>query len=383
MGRQSDRYSYEGRATRKRSGGLMRIFDLGVFALTVVASLLLLCAYVSRYVNPADLWLFAFAGLAAPILYVINIVLTLYWTIRWKRFALFPLAVLLIGVGWISLFFRPSLSKNYSPRNKRAVVVMSYNAAGFLTDGHDGKPVSTLDSMVAFIGRNKPDILCIQEFQCYTAERKPALDSLIGLPYNKVNYKLANTSGGGWGLAIYSNYRILGSGTVDFENTTNSALWADLWVKGDTVRVFNCHLQTTSINQSDREYITNQEFIADDGAMREERVRSIAGKLRRNFIARASQVDSLAPMIHGSPHKVIVCGDFNDTPMSYAYRKMRGPLADAFVEKGSGIPNTYQGLFNLFRIDYILHSRTIATLNYISPAGEYSDHKAVIADLDI
>lgn len=382
MGRDKERYPYDNHVNSRKRNRFLRILDFAVFVLTAITAFLLLCAYISRYVNPNDVWFFAFAGLAAPILYVINIVFALYWTIRWKRYAILPWAVLIVGTGWISLFFRPTLNKNYTPPNKKSIVVMSYNSAGFLTSDPAGKQVSTLDSMAAFIGRIKPDILCIQEFQCNSAERKHVLDSLIGLPYNKVNYKIPNSAGGGWGLAIYSNYRILGSGRMEFENSTNSALWADLWIKGDTVRVFNCHLQTTSVDQSDREYIANQEFISDD-LMREERMRSIVGKLRRNFLIRASQVDSLAPIIHGTPYKVIVCGDFNDTPMSYAYRKMRGPLADAFVDKGTGIPNTYQGLFNLFRIDYILHSREITTVNYTSPAGDYSDHKAVIANIDM
>ncbi len=374
----SGRYSYD---DPPRGGGrLLKIFDFAVFLLTVVAALLLVCAYVSRYVNPNDVWFFAFAGLGAPILYVINIVFALYWVIRWKRYVFLPLAVVLTGAGWIPLFFRPTLRQQYPGTEPKAQVVMSYNVAGFLTE-RNGRMVSALDSVAASVARAKPDILCIQEFQCNNAGLKPHLDSLIGLPYDRVNYKVSNASGGGWGLAIYSNYRIIRSGTVDFGESTNSALWADLLARGDTVRVFNCHLQTTSVDQSDREYLTEQEFMAD--STREERVRSIAGKLRRNFRIRAAQVDSLAPMIHSSPHPVIVCGDFNDTPMSYAYRTMRGDLADAFVEKGTGVPSTYQGLFNLFRIDYIFHSRGITTVGYHSPPGDYSDHKAVIARLNI
>ena len=376
----NDKYSYDD-SPRGGWNRLLKIFDFAVFLLTAVAALSLLCAYVSRYVSPNDVWFFAFAGLAAPILYVINIMLALYWVVRWKRYALLPLAVVLIGAGWISLFFRPTFRQSYPGAEPVAQVVMSYNVAGFL-NGQNGRVVSALDSVATFVARENPDILCIQEFQCNSAETKPHIDSLIGLPFNRVNYKVANAVGGGWGLAIYSNYRIISSGTVDFERSTNSALWADLLVRGDTVRVFNCHLQTTSVDQSDREYLTEQEFMDDDGT-REDRVRSIAGKLRRNFRIRAAQVDSLAPLIRYSPHSVIVCGDFNDTPMSYAYRTIRGDLADAFVEKGTGIPSTYQGLFNLFRIDYILHSREITTVGYDSPSNEYSDHKAVIARLNI
>lgn len=363
---------------RNRAG---RIADIVMLLLTVAATILLLCAYMGRSISPETAGFFALAGLGAPILYVANIILALYWIIRWRWFAFIPIAAAVIGVGWVSLYFRPSLSKHYSEKTSKTTLVMTYNVAGFIGDGGSGSR-STLDSIGAFVREVRPDILCIQEFQCAAEERKPLIDSLIGLPHNRVNYKLAYASGGGWGTAIYTRFRIVDWGTVDFGHTTNSAMWADLATGADTIRVFNCHLQTTSIDRADREYIINHEFF-DSEESAEHRMKSMAAKLWRNFRIRAGQAEMLAPMIEASPYKVIVCGDFNDTPISYAYRTVRGDLADTFVEKGSGTPNTYRGLFNLFRIDYILHSRSIKTATYTVPETQYSDHKPVISGLEI
>lgn len=379
MPHKDNRHTY-GTRTVKRRSGFARVLDAVVLVITVVLALLLLCAYVSRYVNPNSSWFFAFAGLGAPILYMVNVVLALYWIIRWNVIAFVPITVLLLGVGWVSLFFKPTLSKHYAGDAAKTTVVMSYNVAGFLGTKKLGGPDRALDSIAALIANVKPDILCIQEFQCRTAAKKILIDSLLGLPYNRINFQIPNSSRGGWGTAIYSRYPIIDSGDVDFGRSTNSAMWVDLVVGADTVRVFNCHLQTTSVSQSDREYIDNQEFLNEDNSAK--RVRRIASKLRRNFRKRAEQVDSLAPVIRQSPYKVIVCGDFNDTPMSYAYHSIRGNLVDAFVENGSGIPNTYRGLFNLFRIDYILHSKSIKAVSYSTPEVEYSDHKSVVAGFD-
>lgn len=373
-----NRFTY-GRRTVRRRSGFTRILDAAAQVITAIFALLLLCAYVSRYVDPNTAWFFAFAGLAAPILYTANLALALYWIIRWKACAFVPIAVLLLGTGWISLFFRPTFSKQYSNAAAKTTVVMSYNVVGFLGAGEPN--AAALDSIIGLIADEKPDILCIQEFQCRTAEKKTVLDSLIGLPYNRVNFQIPNSHGGGWGTAIYSRFRIIDSGNIDFGRSTNSAMWADLVAGTDTVRVFNCHLQTTAVDKSDREYVDNQEYLSDDN--REERVRSIASKLRLNFRKRAAQADTLAPLIRQSPYKVIVCGDFNDTPMSYAYHTICGDLSDSFVEKGRGIPNTYKGLFNLFRIDYILHSGSIKTVSYSTPESEYSDHKAVVSRIDL
>ncbi len=360
-----DNYNSRGR----RGGMLLRVFDVVIIVFTVAAAAALLCAYISPYVNPNGAWVFAFAGMAAPVLYIANLSLALYWVIRWRRFALVPAVALLIGIGWVSLFFKPSLGRHRSDdMPRRAMTVMTYNVEGF-----NGAPI---DSTLAFIASCKPDILCLQEFQTLNVRGKALIDSLLGMPYSAHYYSVPNRSGGGFGLAIYSRHRILGSEQLPFERTSNSAMWADVAAGGDTLRVFNCHLQSTSISREDVEYV--EDFANEESAVR---TRNIAAKLRRTFGMRAVQVDSLSPLIRLSPHPPIVCGDFNDTPMSYAYHKVRGRMADSFVESGSGIPSTYQGLFDLLRIDYVLHARRLRAVGYDSPEVGYSDHKPVVVKL--
>ncbi len=353
-------------------------------AATIILAALLLCAYMARWVNPATVWFFAFAGLAAPVLYVANTVLALYWTIRWRKWAFLPLAALALGVGSMSLFFRPSPGREHpADVPGRKITVATYNVMGFLIDTPDGRRKSCLEESAGFIRSLEADILCLQEFQVWDSDRKSNADKLLDYPHNTANYSLKNKNGYGWGLAIYSKYPIIRSGAVEFDNSTNSMLWADVRVGRDTLRVFNNHLQTTSVTTSDREYISTQEIIRDNEG-REKRVRGILGKLRRNNRIRAAQVDTLAPLIEASPHRSVVCGDFNDTPMSYTYFQMRGDLRDAFVEKGRGMnSNTFRGLFNMFRIDYIFHSRSLRTASYDTPSSDYSDHKAVRATISL
>lgn len=361
----------------------MRLLDRVLLIATIVCALLLLCAYLARYVNPATAWFFAFAGLVAPVLMVSNILLALYWVVRWRWYVFIPAVALLLGVNYFGLFFRPSLSKGYPVDNKGSVKVMTYNVMGFLQDGSDGKAVWQPDSTLAFVRLYNPDILCIQEFQCMTPEQKTRVDSLIGLPYNCVNYRLKTSAGRGWGLAIYSRWPIIAHDKHDFSQSTNSSLWADVAIGKDTVRVFCNHLQTTSVGHKERKYIDNQQFL-HNSPDRETVVRGILSKLKRNFVIRAAQVDTLAPTIAASPYDVIVCGDFNDTPMSYTYFRMRDGLRDAFIERGQGMgSNTYKGLFNMFRIDYIFHSPSIKALHYSTPSSEYSDHKAVLTEFII
>ena len=149
----------------------------------------------------------------------------------------------------------------------------------------------------------------------------------------------------------------------------------------DTLRVYNNHMQSTQVNESDREYLSGTGLSAD--SLGDERLKDILRKLGRNFRVRAAQADSIAGIIHDGTPRVIVCGDFNDTPMSYTYRQLRGDLKDAFCEKGRGIIFTYRGLLGVFRIDYLFHSNDLATVGYDSEQPQWSDHNPVLVDLKL
>lgn len=70
----------------------------------------------------------------------------------------------------------------------------------------------------------------------------------------------------------------------------------------------------------------------------------------------------------------MVCGDFNDTPISYAHRTIQGPLKDAYAASGRGVGVTYNENFFWFRIDNILHSANMKPINCTVDKVRYSDH---------
>ena len=154
---------------------------------------------------------------------------------------------------------------------------------------------------------------------------------------------------------------------------------SDLRLDRDTVRVFCNHLRSTHIKSSDSDYLMNYRFLTDTAS--HEKLHSILSRLRYNSISRSHQVDSLSQLIAATPHARIVCGDFNDTPLSYTYRLMSRGLQDAFREKGRGFSHTYRGFYNTFRIDYVLVSDDFEVLSYEVPSVEFSDHHPVFVRL--
>jgi endonuclease/exonuclease/phosphatase family metal-dependent hydrolase len=151
-------------------------------------------------------------------------------------------------------------------------------------------------------------------------------------------------------------------------------------IGGDTVRIFNVHLQSYKIDP-DRYSVIENPGIPRKKDLRE--YRELAGKYKKAMIKRAAQARLIRTKIKASPHPVIVCGDFNDTPASYAYRQTRGKLRDAFVCSGKGIGNTYVGKLPSFRIDYILHSREMKSTNFKIHRVPYSDHLPVTCEITL
>lgn len=358
----------------------LRLFDLILVVLSVVFAVVLLLSLAAPYVNPNAIGFIALLGLVSPVLYIVNAVILLYWVARWKIWFVIPASVLLLGVGNVTLFFRPTISRHYDKvKDRDAISIVSSNVMGFL--GFDNeKAVGAFCSTLTELNALGADVICMQEYQTTRKLSQHSVDSILNkMPYKAIHQVLPSTYGG-WGLAILSRYPIIKWGKIDFqENSNNAAMWADITIKRDTIRIFNCHLQTTGINKMDKDFIT--EDLLED-TLKRDKVTGIATKLVKNYKMRAEQADSVAMAIERTPYRnIVVCGDFNDTPVSYVYNTVRGSLRDSFVEKGEGRQVTYKGLFNMFRIDYILHSKGLETVDYRTMTSEHSDHNPIMADM--
>lgn len=368
---------YGGRPSerRRRSAG-MWILDLVMTLLTVVAGVTLVLTYFVPYVNPARVWFFPVLGLAAPAVYVASVILTLYWIIRWRWVrAGVMLVIVAAGIFRVSLFWRPEIRRSYAAEatyERGAFKVMTYNVRSFY--GENGG--SSVEDILRLIDAEDPDIICLQEFNARLAERSEEF-ALLGEKYEIAHFGRTEAPDSVYGstLAILSKYRVLRSNTV---LTPSSSVWADVMVGEDTVRVFNNHLRSTAINAKDNEFITSHRFLSDTA--RETKIRSIVTRLRENSVLRAAQVDSIAQVVDATRTRRIVCGDFNDTPMSYVYRTMSRGLRDAFSECGSGYAHTFRGFYNTLRIDYVLGGGFEPLSHEVLPV-DYSDHHPVVVRL--
>jgi endonuclease/exonuclease/phosphatase (EEP) superfamily protein YafD len=106
----------------------------------------------------------------------------------------------------------------------------------------------------------------------------------------------------------------------------------------------------------------------------------IIGKLGKYAAIRAKEVEAVHQYIETHrQYPIIVCGDFNDTPISYTHRTMTEGLTDCFVSSGRGVGLSYNQKGFLVRIDHILCSSHFTPYNcQVDSKVDFSDHYPMV-----
>lgn len=352
--------------------------------LNIVAALLLIISYTAPYIDPAYLWYVAFIGLSFPFLVLTNGLFILYWLIR-RRWH-FMLSLVVISAGWsfiLDVMTYHSEAKITS-NSDSVLKVMTYNAHLFLPINKKQYDDKSRHGILEMITQEKPSVICFQEFYSRskgTYNIKDSLIKLAGLKYYYLeSFKQKNDEV--LAMATFSKYPIVKAEVVPFFNHkhANMSMYTDVVVNSDTIRIINIHLQSINFQAVDYKYLDQVTREANANLKSSKR---IGYRLKTAFIKRSKQAETVAEIIRLSPYPVIVCGDFNDTPISYAFNFITrsGQLKNTFREKGNGFGVTYGGAFPNFQIDYILCSPRFNVLSHRIIKKKYSDHYPVVAEL--
>ena len=217
----------------------MKEFTFRIIAGANIATIvvMLLIGYSDR-VNPTVHPLIANLGLLFPVFLVANLAFLVFWLMFRARWALIPVAGLLIG-------FQPI--RIYTPFNRNAatpegsIKVMSYNVFYFSTwDDTDGP-----SEILSYIKRQNPDILCMQEFGS-TGRKREIADSTLSAFYP--HHDSADSPEGGDEICIYSRFPIVGKEKIEYASKgNNSAAFRVVTAKGDTTIVVVNHFETTGL----------------------------------------------------------------------------------------------------------------------------------------
>jgi endonuclease/exonuclease/phosphatase family metal-dependent hydrolase len=327
----------------------------------------------------------AFMGLATPYLLLINLLFLLFWAfIGNSRFVL-SLFVLLLGYSTIPSYIQTNFKQAKPTKNE--IKVTSFNVRVF--DLYMwSKEKSTRNQMFDFLKKEDPDVLCLQEFFHTENNNKydfKTLDTLIQFLSAKnyhAHYTLTLRKTDHWGIITFSKYPIVNKGVVNFqEQSDNVSIFTDIKKDNQIIRIYNAHLASIKLDKHD--YKAMQEVNKNDYSKDFSQEINMLSKIKKGFLRRANQADSIQKHINQSPHPIIFCGDFNDTPSSYVYKTIKGKKKDAFMESGNGLGRTYIGDFPSFRIDYILYDQKFTSRKYRTHDVKLSDHHPISTYIQI
>jgi len=343
--------------------------------INLIFALSLLISYLSVYISPEDFILPAFFGLAYPYLLIINIIFVVIWAVKLRPEAFISIGIILVGFNHFSDYIQLFKTKEGTQGN---ILVMSYNIRLFNYYKGSGKE-NTENEMLNLVRLQQPDILCLQEF-FINGEAKKKDDEIkkkLGGDYNSHIKLIGSGKNKSYGIATYIKYKIVNRGDISFPGSSSLSIFTDIIVENDTFRIFNSHLQSFRLKKTERSFF--EELFEKEDKQKIREILTLSNSLRKGFAERSFQARKLKDYIINSPYPVIVTGDFNDTPISYTYRKIRKGLKDSFVVSGYGAGFTYWGNYPPNRIDYILYDDTLESTKFEILRVKYSDHYPIMA----
>lgn len=366
-----------------------RISKKIIIGINIFVALLFLVGCYGNVFLPQFFWPIGLLTVSSFYFLLILLAFILFWLFVKPSLSLISLVSLLLAYRPIQniLPFRMpyTFQMKKTPGNIR---LMSWNVAQF-NIMEDKEHPEVKKQMIGIINQYQPDIACFQEMvaEDSSIRQHGHLDEFLEklkFPYYFYSY---NSKEDFWGYAhfgiiTFSKYPIINKQTVSWYpyNYNSIFQYVDI-VKGqDTIRVFNIHLQSLRFSRSNLKYI-DKPSVDDEQGLKESK--SIIGKFKTGFLKRKTQADRIRDEINKSPYPVIISGDFNDVPNSYAYYKIGKGYKNAFVEKGSGLGRTFSGISPILRIDNIFVDKRFAVNQFTIIKKRLSDHFPIFADLDL
>lgn len=387
----------------------MKLLNLIAFPATVVLGILLVLSSFAPNISPATNSWIPLLGLGFPVLFLLMTLALVYWLIQRKWRSLFALSCLLLNLGPASLYVQwndqaedqkpdaiPTDTSHVPPSSTvQTLKVVTYNAQlfGLYQDESSVGIVNTeympaMDSFLQVLKAEQPDILCLQEVYAKAGGLKALarfLKAEGGFDYSQ-SYTLSNQRP--YGMIVLSKFRIKRWQPLSLgPNTGNMAMWVDVEIpspdeqhRNARIRIYNLHLQSFRFAKEDYAVVkqqTTQAQIDVEGS------KNIITRLRMGYQRRAEQVDLVKESMIACDYPKLVCGDFNDIPVSYTYRQLSAGMKDAFCEAGKGLETTYKGSMPSFRIDYLLFDNPMRAIRYHSRNDVPSDHKLLVTELQM
>lgn len=344
-------------------------------SITIAAILVLFSSFLAWRVSPQKTNLFSYLGIIFGFTLFVNICCLILWIYikNWKMIFISIIALILCYKP-ITTFFPFNLTSPEVP--EKVIKVLTYNVEGFRNEvAKDAEDHPVLE----YIAKTDADIVCLQEYMISKTGHSMITQKDINRILNKYPYhSITGLESSGryhiYGLACFSKYPIENTHEVIFDNSYNGAAVYTINIDDSLYTVVNTHLESNQITAQDKKLYSN--FIQNKDSVKLDEVTSnIRTRLGRAYRKRAQQVQKINSYLESQTTEgTIICGDLNDTPISYTYHQLKGDLKDSYSTTAFGPSITYNKDFFLFRIDYIFHSKDLKAYKTKIDRVRYSDH---------
>ena len=354
---------------------VLKILLFPLLVINVMAAALLICCAYSPLLPAEHMPLLSLAGLAFPFVLIFNALFFIFWLLVYPRYVLLSLITGVICFTQIRAYVPINFDRQRPPEN--SIKVLSYN---ILSNNITAANANKENAVIKYLKASDADIICLQEFQFSALKKNKKL--LDEYPYK--SYLVSNESEfASCYLGCLSKYPILDVEIFRFNDTFNGGSKYRILHDGDTIVVYNCHLQSFGLGNEDKS--TYEQILSNPKEnIRSQGTKALVKKLRESAIKRAEQADIIVADLEQetSPY-IIVCGDFNDSPISYTCHKMKDMLDDAYASSGNGPGISYNRNKLYYRIDHILHSKQFKAYKCtVDRSIKVSDHYPIFSFLE-
>lgn len=353
---------------------LKRVLVQLMIGANVMAAFMLLLCGLSTMLNPADYPRVALFGLGFPLLWGLNLFFVFLWAVFYIRN---------IWIPFVGMLFSWSYIYDYCPLNlpehhpTDALKMITYNVASF---GGMEKDSSGHFPLPEYLATSDADIICLQE-AVFT--KKWSVDEMDRLMAD-AGYRTRHLKdGSSESQCFYTRLPVLSVERVIHGTTGNGCLAAKLLYEQDTLLLLNGHFESYRLTSKDKQMY--KEIIKDpENKNTEGKSKELVAKMAKATRQRGPQVDSVLSYIDQvGIRSVIVCGDFNESPISYACRRMSSRLTSAYRQSGNGIGLSYNQKGFYFRIDHIFVSDDWQTYEtHVDKSATWSDHYPLVTYLE-
>lgn len=348
-----------------------------LWSLNTVLALFTLLVYYLCIELPTEHWFAGVLMISLPVAWVFTIVFLVFWLVVRPWRALLPLMTLMMGFPlWPRTF---AWNTPQTPEGQPTLQVLSYNVACFQNYRYvGGGHPDDADRMIRWVMDMPADVKCFQEYINHDTSRVFRVTRRMaraGYPYYALLEQKKLRYGEGFvGVAVFSRLPIIARGQEVFDGF-NGMVWADVRTGSDTVRIITVHLESMGIRVGG--LLDREERNVED---LKKNTRGILKKLQSGFTNRRDQIRQVEEYVRKSPHPVIVCGDFNDTPYSVAYGRMRAVLNNAFEDAGRGFDFSYNQPPGFIRIDHQFYdARRMRAIDFQTRRDiGFSDHYPIV-----